>query len=86
VTLEARRPDGLGDLADSLKDTATRFDAITAGAADPEGLGARMAERQSERTWAHHLDRRGPRGSSIPRTPIERSRPPASWPNGLIAR
>lgn len=37
VTLVARSPDGLGDLADSLAQTGAQIDTIAADASDPEG-------------------------------------------------
>ena len=48
VTLVARRTDGLGDLADNLQDTGPQIDTMTEDAADPERLGARLAERHSK--------------------------------------
>src|ERR1700727_1592232 len=44
VTLVARSPDGLRDLAGTLADTGAKISTITADASDPDGLGARMRE------------------------------------------
>jgi short-subunit dehydrogenase len=44
VTLVARRPDGLGDLAGALADTGAQISTIAADASDPDGLGTRMRE------------------------------------------
>ena len=44
VTLVARRPDGLGDLAGSLADSGAKISTIAADASDPDRLGARMRE------------------------------------------
>ena len=44
VTLVARRPDGLRDLAGALADTGAEISTIAADASDPDGLGARMRE------------------------------------------
>jgi short-subunit dehydrogenase len=44
VTLVARSPDRLGDLARSLSDTGAEIGTIGADASDPDGLGARMTE------------------------------------------
>jgi short-subunit dehydrogenase len=43
VTLVARSTDGLGQLADTLADTGTRIDTISADAGDPDSLGARIS-------------------------------------------
>jgi short-subunit dehydrogenase len=42
VTLVARSPDGLRDLAGTLTDTSATINTIAADASDPEGLGARV--------------------------------------------
>jgi short-subunit dehydrogenase len=42
VTLVARSKDGLGELADSLADTGSQIDTISADASDPDGLAAGM--------------------------------------------
>ena len=42
VTLVARSKDALDELADSLADTSTQIDTISADASDPDGLGARI--------------------------------------------
>jgi short-subunit dehydrogenase len=44
VTLVARSPDRLRDLADTLADTGATISTITADASDPDALGARMRE------------------------------------------
>ena len=44
VTLLARSPGGLGELADGLADTGADIDTVAADAGDPEGLGARVGE------------------------------------------
>jgi short-subunit dehydrogenase len=44
VTLLARSPDGLSDMAGSLADTGAKISTIAADASDPDGLGARMRE------------------------------------------
>jgi len=44
VTLVARSPDRLRDLAGTLADTDATISTIAADASDPDGLGARMAE------------------------------------------
>ena len=43
VTLVARSTDRLGELADTLADTGTQVDTISADAGDPDGLGARIS-------------------------------------------
>ena len=42
VTLVARSTDALGELAETLADTRTQIDTISADASDPDGLGARI--------------------------------------------
>jgi short-subunit dehydrogenase len=44
VTLLARSPDGLSDLAGSLADTSAEINTIVADASDPDDLGNRMRE------------------------------------------
>jgi short-subunit dehydrogenase len=44
VTLVARSPGGLRDLAGTLADTGATINTIAADASDPDGLGARMTE------------------------------------------
>jgi shikimate 5-dehydrogenase len=44
VTLVARSPDRLRDLAGTLADTGAKISTIAADASDPDGLGARMRE------------------------------------------
>ena len=44
VTLLARSPDGLSDMAGSLADTGAKIDTIAADASDPDDLGARVGE------------------------------------------
>jgi shikimate 5-dehydrogenase len=57
VTLLARSPDGLSDMAGSLADTGAKISTIAADASDPDDLGARvgssisgMAHRASSST------------------------------------
>jgi short-subunit dehydrogenase len=49
ITLLARSPDGLGELADRLADTGADVDTIVADAGDAEGLSARIGELYSGR-------------------------------------
>ena len=44
LTLVARSPDRLGDLAGTLADSGAKISTIAADAGDPDGLGARMRE------------------------------------------
>jgi short-subunit dehydrogenase len=44
VTLVARSPDGLRDLAGALAGTGAEINTVTADAGDPDGLGARMRQ------------------------------------------
>jgi short-subunit dehydrogenase len=44
VTLLARSPDGLSDMASSLADTGAKINTIAADASDPDDLGTRVGE------------------------------------------
>jgi short-subunit dehydrogenase len=44
LTLVARNPDGLSDLAGTLADTGAEISTIAADASDPDGLGARLKQ------------------------------------------